>query len=34
MPVQMHTENALPFGFEPEFSGNITPSSQKLQIII
>ena len=31
MPVQIHTENAIPFGFEPEFSGNITPSSQENQ---
>ena len=28
MPVQIHTENALPFGFEPEFSGNITQHTQ------
>ena len=31
MPVQIHTENAIPFGFEPEFSGNITPSSMEAQ---
>ena len=31
MPVQIHTENAIPFGFEPEFSGNINPSSQAQQ---
>jgi len=32
MPVQIHNENALPFGFEPEFSGNINPTSLRASI--
>ena len=28
MPVQIHTENAMPFGLEPEFSGNISHHTQ------
>ena len=31
MPVQIHNENALPFGFEPEFSGSVTPTSLAAQ---
>jgi len=31
MPVQIHNENALPFGFEPEFSGSINPTSLRAQ---
>ena len=31
MPVQIYNENALPFGFEPEFAGSIDPTSQARQ---
>ena len=31
MPVQIHDNNAIPFGFEPEFSGSVTPTSLAAQ---